>query len=86
MAGFPGYGVPKSHRLPSASRKIFGERLRTERKAQGLTLEDVAEKADIGWSYIASVERGERNISIDNMDALALALGVQLSKLIETFD
>lgn len=56
--------------------------MRAERRARGLTLEDVSEKADMAWNYIAQVERGERNIGIDNMAALADALGLPLSELL----
>ncbi|WP_102126060.1 helix-turn-helix domain-containing protein [Deinococcus planocerae] len=67
---------------PSPLRRLFGQRLRAERHAQELTLEDVAEAADMNWSYIAQVERGERNVSIDNMTALAGAVGRQLYELL----
>lgn len=62
---------------PSALRIVFGQRLREERRARNLTLEDVAERSGLNWSYIAQIERGERNIGIDNIDALARALSVQ---------
>jgi transcriptional regulator with XRE-family HTH domain len=39
----------------------------------------LAEKADIHRTYIGSVERGERNISIDNIIVIAHALNVQLA-------
>lgn len=74
--------MPKTKRVPSAARKLFGERLRFERRAKGLTLEDVGEAADIAWNYVAQVERGERNIGIDNMAALADAVGVELPDLL----
>lgn len=69
-------------RDPSQTRQVFGERLRSRRKEMKLTLEDVAEKAQMNWSYIAQVERGERNVSIDNMTALAEALDVPLRDLL----
>ena len=69
-------------RAPSETRKIFGERVRTERHEQKLTLEDLAEKSSMNWSYIAQIERGERNISIDNMTAIADGLGVSLRDLL----
>ncbi|MFK7604213.1 helix-turn-helix domain-containing protein [Deinococcus sp. SM5_A1] len=74
--------MPRTKRAPSAARKLFGQRLRAERHARGLTLEDVGEQADIAWNYVAQVERGERNIGIDNMAALADALGMELAKLL----
>lgn len=63
-------------------RLLFGRRLRAERHARHLTLEDVAEVADLNWSDFAQVEHGVRNISIDNMAALAEALNVRLSMLL----
>ncbi|CAM3423824.1 HTH cro/C1-type domain-containing protein [Deinococcus saxicola] len=74
--------MARPKRPPSDTRKIFGERVRTERYARQLTLEDLAEKASMNWSYIAQIERGERNISIDNMTALADGLGVPLRDLL----
>lgn len=74
--------MPASKRPPSLARKTFGAKLRDVRREKGLTLEDLAETADMNWSYIAQVERGERNISIDNMAALAEAVGIALKDLL----
>jgi len=54
-------------------------RLRTDR---GLTQEKVAEAAGLHPNYISSVERGERNISICNIERIAIALGVSMSELV----
>jgi len=67
---------------PSASRLLFAGRLREERRAQGLTLEGLAAVAGLSWNYVGQVERGVRNISVDNMDVLARALGLPLSQLL----
>lgn len=40
----------------------------------------------MNWSYIAQVERGTRNIGIDNMAALARAVGVPLAFLLQSND
>lgn len=74
--------MAREKRAPSQTRREFGEQLRARRKELGLTLEDVAERAEMNWSYIAQVERGERNVSIDNMAALAEALEVALRDLL----
>ena len=74
--------MPATRRVPSAARKLFGARLRAERHARHLTLEEVGQRADMAWNYVAQVERGERNVSIDNMAALAAALGVSLAELL----
>ncbi len=56
-------------------------RIRLERK---LTQEKVAEAAGLHPNYISSVERGERNISIGNIENIAFALGVSMSDLLKT--
>lgn len=64
-------------------RAEFGARVRTERTKLGLTLEQLAERAGMHWTYIGSVERGERNISLINITRLARALGVGPEVLVE---
>ena len=54
-------------------------RIRLERK---LTQEKVAEAAGLHPNYISSVERGERNISIGNIENIAFALDVSMSDLV----
>lgn len=71
-----------SKRKPTA-RQRFAENLRETRKAQGLSQEGLGELADLHRTYIGAVERGERNISIDNMERLAHALGVTIQALLE---
>ena len=56
-------------------RQTFGCNLRRHREALRLSQEDLAEKADLHRTYIGSVERGERNVSIDNMERLATSVG-----------
>ncbi|MFC3833022.1 MULTISPECIES: helix-turn-helix domain-containing protein [Deinococcus] len=67
---------------PSPSRRQFARRLREERLARNLTQEGLGELANLSWNYIGQVERGIRNISVDNMDALAQALGLPLAELL----
>lgn len=50
--------------------------------ARGMTQEGLAETADLHRTYVGSVERGERNVSIDNIYALADALGVSARELL----
>lgn len=57
-------------------RAEFGRRVRRQRKKLGLTLEGLAEKAEMHWTYIGSVERGERNLSLINIVRLARALRI----------
>jgi transcriptional regulator with XRE-family HTH domain len=59
----------------------FGIRLRQLRKERGLTQEKLAAKAGLHYTYIGSVERGEKNISLFNIEKLAAALGVGIVEL-----
>ncbi len=67
---------------PSA-RRIFAENLRKARLAKKLSQEDLAELANLHRTYVGSVERAERNISIDNIERLAIALGVSPASLLK---
>jgi transcriptional regulator with XRE-family HTH domain len=52
------------------------------RHEAGISQEDLAYAADLDRSYVGQVERGERNISLDNIYRLAKALGVPPSSLL----
>ena len=52
----------------------FGRRVRTLRKRAGLSQEQLALKCGLDRTYIGGVERGERNISIVNIDKIARAI------------
>ena len=64
------------------ARLLFARNLQNARKARGLSQEKLAELAELHRTYIGSVERGERNVSVDNMEKLANAVGVELSALL----
>lgn len=64
------------------SRIIFARNLRKLRIEKKLSQENLADLANIHRTYVGSVERGERNISIDNMDRLANALGCSIADLL----
>jgi transcriptional regulator with XRE-family HTH domain len=60
----------------------FGRRLRAIRKTKGISQETLALDSGLDRSYVGGVERGERNISIENMAKLARALKIRLSELL----
>lgn len=62
---------------------VFGRNLRVAREGMKLSQEDLAELADLHRTYIGSVERGERNVSIDNMERLAAAVGSSIPELLK---
>jgi len=66
-------------------RKEFGRKLRDIRKAKGLSQEDLAELAGLHRTYVGAVERGERNISLLNIIALAQALDISPARFFEDF-
>ncbi len=63
------------NRKKTPIRKAFGLKVRTRRFELDMTQEELAEKADLHPTYVGSVERGERNIALENIIALAQALG-----------
>ncbi len=67
----------------SKEKRIFGENVRRLRQAKLLSQESFAESCDLHRTYIGSIERGERNVSVENIIKIARALGVHPSKLFE---
>lgn len=59
----------------------FGEKLRNIRLELGYSQEELSFKADLHRTYISSVERGKRNISITNIKKLADALDLKMKDL-----
>ena len=53
------------------------------RKRAGLKIDELAEKTGLSTTYIWRMERGERNVSLKNLQKMAEALGVAPSELIE---
>lgn len=57
-------------------RRALGARIREIRRAQQISQEELANMAGLDRSYAGAVERGERNLGVDNLNRLADALGV----------
>jgi transcriptional regulator with XRE-family HTH domain len=64
------------------ARARFALNLRSARLARGFSQEELAARAGLHRNYIGSVERNEKNISIDNMERLAIVLGVDVVDLL----
>ena len=74
--------MPRSgSRKPSARQRVAAN-LKAFRLRLGLSQEELAHQAGVHRTYLGSVERGERNISIDNIERLAIALGVDLIDMV----
>ena len=59
----------------------FGEKLRNIRLDLGYSQEELSFKAGLHRTYISSVERGKRNISLTNIKKIADALGLKMKDL-----
>ena len=64
-------------------RQIFANNVRNFRKEKGLSQESLADLCNIHRTYIGSIERAERNVSIDNMEKIANALEVNIKELLK---
>jgi transcriptional regulator with XRE-family HTH domain len=66
--------------------KRFGQRVRTVRKKAGLSQEAFADLCGLDRTYVGGIERGERNVALRNLEVIAHALGLSLSKLMQGLD
>ena len=66
-------------------RKRFGDRIRQLRNDLGWSQEELADRAGLHRTYIGSVERGEQNLSLVNIERLAATLEVSLAELFAPF-
>ena len=64
-------------------RESFGKRVRTLRKEHGFSQEEFAHECSLHRTYMGDIERGERNISIDNIYKIASALELTVSDMLD---
>ena len=57
-----------------------GKRIKELRQIQGLSQEEFAFRCDLDRTYITSLERGKRNISLENLEKIAKAFNMSLSE------
>jgi transcriptional regulator with XRE-family HTH domain len=62
---------------------LFGRRVRQLRKEKGVSQEAFAHEIKIDRSYFGSIERGERNVSLENICLIAKGLGVSPAELLK---
>lgn len=70
-------------RSPKSARHRLAASLRRARAELGLSQEGLAELAGLHRTYVGGIERGERNVSIDNIERLAVALQVDVVDLLK---
>lgn len=61
----------------------FGERVRQLRKQNDISQEELANRADLHRTYIGMIERAEKNITLLNIEKIAIALDVSISDLLK---
>ncbi|MEI8172724.1 MAG: helix-turn-helix transcriptional regulator [Deltaproteobacteria bacterium] len=62
-------------------RRLIGDRIRQLRKERGLSQEKLGFKAELHYTHIGAIERGEKNWSIDTLIKLAKGLNVEIPEL-----
>lgn len=62
--------------------QTLGERIRDQRQARGLTQKQLGDRCKLHRTFVGSVERGERNVSLLNLRSMAKTLRVPLSTLL----
>lgn len=61
----------------------FGNKVREKRLEQNLSQEELAERAGVHRTYIGMIERAEKNITLENIEKIAKALGIKISLFFE---
>jgi transcriptional regulator with XRE-family HTH domain len=69
-------------KVHQSARIRLAHRLRAERASRNISQEQLAHLAGLHRTYVGSVERAERNVSIDNIEQLADALGLDIAALL----
>lgn len=59
----------------------FGKRIRQLRDERGVSQEKLGELANVHRTYVGMIERGEKNITLTNIDKFSKALGISIRDL-----
>ena len=62
-------------------KKRFGQRVRRTRKELNLSQEELAFRTGLHRTYISDIERGSRNVSLENIEKIAIALKIPTKKI-----
>ncbi|MBB3963690.1 helix-turn-helix domain-containing protein [Rhizobium metallidurans] len=67
--------------MQNDGRTAFGKNIRNRRQELEISQERLAEQAGLHRTYVGGIERGERNVSLDNILCIAKALNITASDL-----
>lgn len=65
---------------------IFGTRVREHRQKLGISQETLAQLSSVHWTFVGQVERGTRNLSLNNIIKIAAGLDIDPSVLVQGID
>jgi len=68
---------------PITLRQVFARNIRLQRLHCGLSQEKLADDAALDRAFVGTLERGQRNISIDNVERLCKAVGLPAHELLD---
>jgi transcriptional regulator with XRE-family HTH domain len=74
--------MKKQVKTPLFARARLAKNLRLLRARDGLSQEALADLVDLHRTYVGSIERSERNVSLDNIEKLAIALKIDICELL----
>lgn len=63
--------------------EIFGLQVRRYRKKKGISQEELASLSELHRTYIGAIERGERNVSLNNVEKIASSLDATVIDLLQ---
>jgi transcriptional regulator with XRE-family HTH domain len=67
-------------------KRALGRRIRELRKRLNWSQEKMAEASGLHWTYVGQVERGERNLTLNSIQAIAKAFSLKISDLFKDVD
>ena len=79
------WSVNNSTEMERAMKELFGQRLREQRQNQGLTMEQLAEKANLSTNFIGAIERGLKEPSLSTLISILNALDIPADVLLRDY-
>lgn len=64
----------------------YGQAVRKIRLVQGISQEELADRCDLHRTYISDIELGKRNLSLENIERIAISLNMTLSEFFKEVD